>query len=311
MWKPAQFFKSGDLIEIKSEAEILATLDEKGCYEGIPFMGEMRRYCGKRFRVYKRADRICVERAHFLDFRRLKNAVMLEELRCDGSDHDGCQRMCMLFWKEAWLRPAPADARPEPPIDWVEHQRGRAAEPAPPIDETKVYSCQATSLFAATKPLKLWDARQYLRDLNSRAWSPLELAQVLYFIARDKIIPRLGGREYNSVLGKGRKTPAVKLDLRPGDLVKVKQPEEIVATLDERGKNRGLGFAGEMFRHSGKRLPVLSRIDRMILEDSGKMKQINNTVLVQGTSCSGICIRGCARNGHPMWREAWLEQTQE
>jgi hypothetical protein len=65
----------------------------------------------------------------------------------------------------------------------------------------------------------------------------------------------------------------------------------------------------ETSRHCGKTYAVLARIDRMILEDSGKMRAINNTVLLRGTACSGLCFGGCARAGYPMWREAWLERT--
>jgi hypothetical protein len=47
----------------------------------------------------------------------------------------------------------------------------------------------------------------------------------------------------------------------------------------------------------------------MILEDSGKMRKIENTVLLQGSACEGLAFRGCARHSHPMWREAWLERV--
>src|SRR5690349_21530770 len=109
--------KSGDVVEVLSYAEIAATLDASGACEGTPFMAEMRQFCGRRFRVFKRADKVCVETAYFLDLRRMRDAVTLEGVRCDGSDHDECRRMCMIFWKERWLKRAPA-ATPEPPIDW-------------------------------------------------------------------------------------------------------------------------------------------------------------------------------------------------
>ena len=31
-------------------------------------------------------------------------AVHLDETRCDGQGHGGCQAGCLLFWKEAWLK---------------------------------------------------------------------------------------------------------------------------------------------------------------------------------------------------------------
>ena len=37
--------------------------------------------------------------------RLMKSAVFLADVRCDGSAHDGCQRNCLIFWKEAWLKP--------------------------------------------------------------------------------------------------------------------------------------------------------------------------------------------------------------
>ena len=49
----------GDLVEVRSEDEILATLDDCGAVDGLPFMPEMLEYCGKHFRVGKRADKTC------------------------------------------------------------------------------------------------------------------------------------------------------------------------------------------------------------------------------------------------------------
>ena len=48
--------RAGDWIEIKSKEEILATLDKNGQLEGLPFMPQMFRYCGKRFKIYKRGQ---------------------------------------------------------------------------------------------------------------------------------------------------------------------------------------------------------------------------------------------------------------
>ena len=45
----------GELVEVLSEAEILATLDEKGTFEKLPFMPEMLKFCGKQFRVSRQA----------------------------------------------------------------------------------------------------------------------------------------------------------------------------------------------------------------------------------------------------------------
>ncbi len=95
--------RRGQLVGVRSLGEILATLDADGKLEGMPFMPEMVPFCGKTFRVFRRAERTCVET---FGMRSMNSAVFLDGLRCDGSAHGGCQRGCLFFWKEAWLQPA-------------------------------------------------------------------------------------------------------------------------------------------------------------------------------------------------------------
>ena len=42
-------YRAGDWVEVKSAKEILATLDDKGRLDHLPFMPEMLQFCGKRF----------------------------------------------------------------------------------------------------------------------------------------------------------------------------------------------------------------------------------------------------------------------
>ena len=96
----------GERVEVRSAEEILASLDERGSLDSLPFMPEMLAFCGKRFRVFKRADKVndIVERS---GLRRMEDAVLLDEVRCDGAAHGGCQALCQILWKEAWLKRAP------------------------------------------------------------------------------------------------------------------------------------------------------------------------------------------------------------
>jgi hypothetical protein len=98
-------FRSGDLVELRTPSEILATLDEHGCLAGLPFMPEMLRFFGKRFRVLAQAERVC-DTHRYDGALRIPDAVLLDEPRCAGVAHGGCQAACRLYWKEAWLRPA-------------------------------------------------------------------------------------------------------------------------------------------------------------------------------------------------------------
>src|SRR5437868_6800647 len=90
--------RRGDLVEVRTPAEILETLDGDGMVDGMPFMPEMAAYCGRRFLVDARADKVCDTAMH-TGSRKVHDSVMLADLRCDGSAHGGCQAECRLFWK--------------------------------------------------------------------------------------------------------------------------------------------------------------------------------------------------------------------
>ena len=95
--------RRGDLVEVRTPAEILHTLDSRGRFNELPFMPEMIDYCGRRFTVDRRADKLCDTIAS-LKSRRIPDAVLLDDLRCDGSGHGGCQAECRFYWKSAWLK---------------------------------------------------------------------------------------------------------------------------------------------------------------------------------------------------------------
>jgi len=93
----------GELVEIRSEKEVFNTLDREGKLRGLRFNPEMRKYCGKRFKVYKRLEKIILESTGELRTVRTPT-VLLEGVYCDGEAHGGCDRSCFCFWREAWLK---------------------------------------------------------------------------------------------------------------------------------------------------------------------------------------------------------------
>src|SRR5262245_44863422 len=103
-WFPSRF-RAGEMVEVRNKDEILATLSSDGCVDGLPFMPEMIRFCGQQFRVRAVAHKACDTSHGTWQNRRLRAAVHLEDLRCDGSAHGGCEAACSLFWKDVWLRP--------------------------------------------------------------------------------------------------------------------------------------------------------------------------------------------------------------
>src|SRR5215212_4459704 len=110
MWTPSRY-RADDLVEICSKEEILATLDEQGCVDGLPFMPEMFQFCGKRFPVRAVAHKTCDTAHKTLKNRRLRATVHVGNLRCDGSAHGGCEAACTLFWKDVWLKPIASKAQ--------------------------------------------------------------------------------------------------------------------------------------------------------------------------------------------------------
>ncbi len=90
----------GDYVQVKSLAEIELTLDSYGATRGLKFLPDMARFCGRRFRVFKRLQTIFLEESR--QVRKLKNTVLLENALCDGAEYH-CDRSCFYYWREIWL----------------------------------------------------------------------------------------------------------------------------------------------------------------------------------------------------------------
>lgn len=96
----------GEWVEVRPFEEIIETLDAERRFRGLYFMPEMEQFCGGTFRVFKKVSTIKLESTG--EVRRLKSpAVSLEGVYCSGEQHEGCDRACFHFWREAWLRRIP------------------------------------------------------------------------------------------------------------------------------------------------------------------------------------------------------------
>src|SRR5690348_12020291 len=131
---------AGDWVQVRSKQEILTSLDANGHLDGMPFMPQMFKWCGKRFQVLARAHKTCdtvtgAKTGQWLG-RRLPNAVHLD-LRCDGEAYGGCQAACLIFWKDAWLRP-------------IDRQDSASAERGPTPIRT-LAGCTEQAVWDATK----------------------------------------------------------------------------------------------------------------------------------------------------------------
>jgi hypothetical protein len=104
---PPLDLQPGELVEVRSQAEIEATLDDKGALRGLRFGAEMLPYCGRRARVLARVERIIDEKTGRM--LRLRDCIILEDVWCQGTFRALCRRKIYTYWREAWLR------RVEPP----------------------------------------------------------------------------------------------------------------------------------------------------------------------------------------------------
>ncbi len=323
----AHRFRAGDQVVVRSPAEILATLEADGTLAGLPFMPEMLDWCGKTFRVERRAEKTCMALSvpdH--PNRRFagNDVVVLQGPRCDGASHDGCSRGCKIFWKEAWLRPS---SSVEGAVD-VSTQGPPSAFDLPSSLKTKSddshYFCQSTELFKATEEFpgnkKLWRLRIMAREIENGDRSVPEMIRLSTLWLSQIALRKIRGDKW--LRGPHERAPVVSLGLNPGDAVRIKSREEIEATLDKRRRNRGLGICLEMLRLCGGTAEVEQRVERIILEETGEMREIRDTVSLKNVRAPGkklalselgcLCaneIGDCPRGETMYWREIWLERA--
>ena len=109
--------------------------------------------------------------------------------------------------------------------------------------------------------------------------------------------------------GPNKRTPTQSLDLEPGERARIKSAAEIVETLDRSSMNRGLRISTAMTLNCGRDYTVGDKVDRMIMETTGEMREVKNTVSLQGLEC--LCyyqFGSCPRGDLQFWREIWLER---
>ena len=334
--------KVGDWVEIRSKDEILSTLDSNGRLDGMQFMPEMFAFCGKKFQVHKRAHKTC-DTVFPVRGRRVDHAVHLET-RCDGSAHGGCQASCLLFWKDAWLKPVSESSPAAIGIDTAagcssaQAACGESDVWACTAKQTSapelIYVCQATLLPYATTDLEWWDVRQYIEDYRSgnvSLWKILcgAVYFVYYAISKagvglgrpmrwfyDTFYPLWRGAPFprrHGTIPDSEATPARTLDLRPGELVRIKPYKEILITLNTRDRNRGLYFDAEEVPYCGETYRVLKRVTKIIHERTGKMLEMKTPcVILDSVICQSRyseCRLFCPRSIYSYWREIWLERV--
>jgi len=318
-------FRPGETVELRSAPEILATLDENGSLDGMPFMPEMLPFLGETFTVARRVEKIC----NTVDdtssaARRMHSTVHLDDLHCDGSAHGGCQLGCRLYWKEEWLRrPGEREAGEDDQTEMARlaaaAQRATRATRDSEGDRVERYRCQATEAVAASQRLHKFDPRQFVREVRS---GNVRLSHLVRVIMRNVARKALRVARLRRMLPMTIPTdaPAIiscqPLGLQSGDLVRVRARHEVAVTLNDDGRNRGLSFAPEMLPYCGGTYRVRSRVENFIDEKTGKMIELStDSLILDGVTCRGEdgcwAYLFCGRGTYPFWREAWLRRVEE
>ena len=250
----------------------------------------------------------------------MHDTVFLEDLRCDGSAHGGCQAACRIYWKESWLRRVNSETQPTRASESGDTTLVELATTATTVgvgsdlhegDEGHVYRCQATEAVRASEP------PVRMTGVNTSAKSTMETCHcddssgvaIRALTLNARRLLRLGGWQPFGHARRPIGEAAVPLKLEIGELVEIRTPQEIAETLDGSGKTRGLWFDWEMLPYCGKQFRVRDRVQQIIDENSGRMIHIKSDCLIlEGVTCSGDRSSGhwfCPRAIYPYWRESW------
>ena len=92
----------GEWVSVRIKDEILQTLDRRNRNRGLWFDREMLRFCGGRFRVLRRVERLIEEKSGKLV--RLKNpCVILDGVTARGEFYRFNPQNDYILWREIWL----------------------------------------------------------------------------------------------------------------------------------------------------------------------------------------------------------------
>jgi len=302
--------RPGDLVEVRTPSEILQTLDSAGSLNQLPFMPEMVPLCGKRFRVARRVVKTCcfIERGTNMRAFPVEDVVTLEGTRCSGDAHDFCPKGCMVFWREAWLCRVAAN---DVPSRFDSNESAQLMTRLKTLSANGKYFCQASEILNATRPLLRRE--RLVKCLNEVSAGNCTVVQMIHRVAVWMFwkIRRLTLGEY--ARGTKRSTPSMGLGLQAGDCVEVQPMETIRETLNAKAHNRGLYFSPDMRLLCGSRQKVAKKLDKIIVDGTGEVREMYNTVYLEGShcGCSHVAFGGCSRDEYTYWREIWLRRPAD
>jgi len=172
----------------------------------------------------------------------------------------------------------------------------------------KTYFCQASEILNSTVELSRWERfGKCVSEVRSGNCGVLEMTQRIAIWLFWKARRVLFGAYAR---GNKKSTPVESLNLRSGEWIEIKPLASISGTLDEDGYNRGLFFTPAMGRACGEKYRVDRKLEKIIVDGTGEMRELRNTAFLEGSMCGCSCVAfgGCPRGEYAYWREIWLRR---
>ncbi len=96
--------------------------------------------------------------------------------------------------------------------------------------------------------------------------------------------------------------------IQAGDLVRVRNLDEINLTLDNRGYSKGCKFMAQMEAYCGEQYRVAGKVEKFFDEARCRTLNCKDLLLLDQVYCDGTVVGGCDRMCFLFWRAEWLEK---
>ncbi|MFX0134315.1 MAG: hypothetical protein ACFFDN_11790 [Candidatus Hodarchaeota archaeon] len=105
------------------------------------------------------------------------------------------------------------------------------------------------------------------------------------------------------------KSKHAKIQLKAGDLVRIRSREEIQKTLNRWNQLKGCAFMEEMWHYCGTTQRVRKPVRVFLDERNYLVRRSNHIFILENVICEGTIDFGpCDRSCFFFWREEWLEK---
>jgi hypothetical protein len=161
--------------------------------------------------------------------------------------------------------------------------------------------CQLYDLAGIAKPLHIGESIYQRRKRVKRI-----IKRRLRYV--QNVFSEITGRE-KELLRTSTEASTKILNLKPGELVRIKSRDEIQNTLNRWNALKGCAFMEEMWQYCGTTHRVFKRVNQFLDERTYLVRKCKGIVLLEGVICHGTKDFGpCDRSCFLFWREEWLEK---